>query len=347
MKKIIGIALMIAGSSAFASKARYNALGQAAHLTDTQTVFNIPSDMMSLPELMEFNFGSNAIGQNTDGGMIRSAGDARIGFFLGAVDSARTGDYLGIENPFSVVYGAKAGDMTWGVLFSYASSKVKKDDSSAFDDKSQDFMKLTGSVVMGDTTVALDLGLANKAKGNADATPASGDQDHEFSKTPMELSVYHKMGEWTVYGDYKNEVEKDNAGGSEVKTTTSTMKLGGVHAMKSEGADFFYGLEYTMIDAKAGSTKSQASMFPVILGIETDAASWLTLRGSVKQNVLLGTTKVTGASGPDTIIHDTTINAGMGFKFTKSTLDITLTSASTGAINGSSFGANAGMTYLF
>jgi hypothetical protein len=119
--------------------------------------------------------------------------------------------------------------------------------------------------------------------------------------------------------------------------------------MKSEGADFFYGFAYKMNDVKSGGDKTSTSTLPMIFGIETDAASWLTLRGSVTQNVLLGSEKTTGSSptGADSTDHNTTVNAGMGFKFTKSTLDITLSSATTGAINGSSFGANAGMTYLF
>lgn len=342
MKKLIGLVLIIVGSSALASKARYTALGKAEHLTDTQTMFSIPSDIMLLPEAMEFNFGSNAVGQNTDGGMMKAMGEARVGFFLGAMDAARGSGYLGVENPFTILYGAKAGDMNWGVGFTYAASD-KKMTALATDDQNQSFMKLTGSVGMGDTTVALDLGLADKAKGN------TTNETYEMTNAPMNLAAYHKVSDWTVYGKYESNTNKLKET-AEVKTTESTITLGGVHAMKKEGADFFYGFAYRMMNQKAGDVKTQETTMPFILGIEADAASWLTLRGSVTQNVLLGGEKVTGNATPtgmDSVDHNTTVNAGMGFKFTKSVIDITLTAANTGAINGSSFGANAGMTYLF
>lgn len=242
MKNLLMIMLLIAGSSAFATKARYKALGEAAHLTDVQTIFSIPSDMMLLPESMEFNFGladdsttpavNEAMASPADGGMIRSMGDARIGFFLGAVDANRSSTYLGIENPFSVVYGAKAGDMNWAVLFSYADSNKKGDPAATTDDKTQSFMNLTGSVAMGDTTVALNLGLADTAKGNGT------NETYKYAKSPMSLSAYHKMSDWTVYGSYDSSTTKVTEA-AETKTTDSTIKLGGVHAMKSEGADFY------------------------------------------------------------------------------------------------------------
>lgn len=346
MKKILIIALMIAGNSAFATKARYMALGRAAHLTDMQTVLSIPSDVLLVPESMEFNFGpASTVGSDADGGMVKAMGEARLGFFLGAVDSVRQSTYLGVENPFSVVYGAKAGDMTWGVSFSYADSAKKVDPAVATDDKKQSFMSLNGSVGMGDTTIALNLGLGDTATGNGTV------ESYKYTNSPMGLAVYHKVSDWTVYGSYEASTKKVTEA-AETKTTSSEITLGGVHAMKSEGADFFYGVAYKMENSKTGSAKSDTTSLPFIIGIEADAASWLTLRGSVTQNVLLGGTKTTTPdSGLNSPNHSTTVNAGMGFKFTKSVLDITLTAANTagkeGQINGSSFGANAGLTYLF
>lgn len=344
MKNILIAALMVMSSSAFATKARYMSLGKAAHLTDMQTVRNIPSDMMLLPESMEFNFGTaSTVGSDADGGMIKAMGDARLGFFLGTTDAIRQTTYLGIENPFSVAYGAKAGDMAWAVLFTYADSAKKVNPALATDDKKQSYMNLTGSVAMGDTTVALDLGLGDTATGNGT------NETYKYKNAPMGLAVYHKANEWTVYGTYESGT-KTVTEATETKTTSSDIKIGGVHTMKSEGADFFYGLAYNIKNEKAGSVKTDTTSLPFVIGVEADAASWLTLRGSVTQNVLLGGSKTTGTTpdnGLNSTDHNTTVNAGMGFKFTKAVLDIALSGAGTGLINGSSFGANAGLTYLF
>ncbi len=344
MKKILILSSLILAQSAFGSKARMEALGNARHLTDVQTVFDIPTNMLLLPEAMELNFGSNAIDQNTEGGMIRSLGEAKFGFFVGANDEARGSSYLGVENPFTVAYAAKAGgDMSWGVVFNYSSSNIKGTSVST-DDKTQNHMSTTASFAMGETVFNVGLTLTDKAKG--DGTTDS----NEMSRAPMTLGVAHKMADWTIYGDYGMDTKKVT--GAEDKKI-SAIRLGAINQMKSEGADFFYGLGYMMTNEKQGSNKNDKTEMPVIIGVETDAASWLTLRGSVTQNLLLGGEKdTTGATttGVDSLPHDTTVAAGMGFKFTKSMLDITLTAAGgsgDGKVNANTFGANAGFTYLF
>lgn len=341
MKNILAIALMTLGSVAFGSTARMNALGSAVHLTDMKTVFITPTDMLVLPEAMEINFGAATVGATTDGGMIRAMGDARLGFFVGAVDKARTGTYLGVENPFTVAYAAKAGDMAWGVLFNYSSSN-KKATTAATDDQNQNFMSVVGSLEIKELTVALDLGLTDKAKGTGT------DDTAEMSKAPITVSAKYAMGDWTYYGAYMMATDKTTVTSVETKTTKSDLTIGAINATKAEGADFFYGLAYQIQNEKTGSDKTDTTTMPVIVGIEADAASWLTLRGSVEQNVLLGGTKKTGSveTGLDTPAHDTTVAAGMGFKFAKSNLDITLKAAGTGDLN-SNLGANAGFTYLF
>lgn len=339
MKKLLLISILSLGSFAFATTARMNSLGGAFHLTDTKTVFAIPSDMLLLPESMELNYGGTTVGSNTDGGMMKALGEARLGFFVGAVDKARTG-YLGVENPFTVAYAAKAGDIAWGVLLNYSSSNIKGG-TAATDDQTQDFMGLTGSVAMGDLTVMMNLGLTDKAKGT------STDDTAEIKEAPMSLGALYKMGEWTFMGNYDMNTIKETVATVETKTTKSTIQLGAINATKTEGADFFYGASYEIENKKTGSNKVDTTKMPVIIGVEADAASWLTLRGSVKQNVLLGGKKETSPDkGMDSTAHNTTVAAGLGFKFTKSTLDVTLKAAGTGDLN-SDLGANAGFTYLF
>lgn len=353
MKKLILLSVLILAQAAFGSNARLKALGSAPHLTDFQTILVSPSDMLLLPESMELNFGGSTVGQNTSGGMIRNLGEAKLAFLVGAADKARTNydlstgknetatTYLGVENPFTVAYAAKmGGDMSWGVLFNYSSSN-KKGGVADTDDQKQDHMSLVGSFVLAETTLSLKLGLADKAKGNGTT------ESNEMKSAPLELYVLHNMADWTIHGHYYMD-KIQNTGAEDTKLTQ--MEIGAINNMKSEGADFFYGLSYKMDNLKMGSDKFDKSTMPVIIGIETDAASWLTLRGSVKQNVLLGGVKSTVSAttkGTNSNDHDTKVAAGMGFKFTKSMLDITLTGASSGAINANSFGADAGFTYLF
>jgi hypothetical protein len=340
MKKTLAIALVLAGSSAFGSIARMTALQSPAHVQDVITVFNRPSDMMYLPEAMAIDFGYNgatpAVGDKAEGGMIKAMGDARLGFFVGVVDQSRTGTYLGVENPFSIAYGAKAGDINWAVVFNYASSD-KKVTTATTDDQKQSYMGLTGSAVMGDITFGANLGLADTAQGTGT------NEASKYSRAPLSVFGQYAMGDWTAHGTYAMATTKNDASGTDVKTDTTNLTIGAINSMKKEGADFFYGVAYTMGTTKVGTGKTDTSRLPVLIGIEADAASWLTLRGSVKQNVLLGSDKTTET---DSAPHDTTVAAGAGLKFNKAVLDFTLTAGGTGNLN-ASIGGNAGLTYLF
>lgn len=335
MKKILALGLLLAGTSAVASTARMEALQSPIHIQDVVSVYTRPSDLMLVPEMMTFDLGmagaAPAVGNDARGGMIKGIGEGRLGFFVGVVDAARSSTFLGIENPFSVAYGSKVGDINWAVLFTMATSDKKTIDKKA------SYMNLTGSAVLGDLTFGADLGLGNTATG------ITGNADAKYSNSPMAAFGQYAMGDWTLHGKYEMSTNKDDSSGAEIKTDDSTITVGGLNSMKKEGSDFFYGVSVVMDTHKVGTTKTEETTLPVLVGIEADAASWLTLRGSISQNVLFGTTKTTET---DSVAHNTKVAAGAGFKFNKAVLDVTLQAAGTGNLD-SNLGAKAGLTYLF
>ena len=60
--------------------------------------------------------------------------------------------------------------------------------------------------------------------------------------------------------------------------------------------------------------------FPLTLGFEADATSWLVLRGSVSQNVLINKTETKGVS-KGTQANQTSVNAGATLNFGKLKVD--------------------------
>lgn len=339
MKKLLAIAVVLAvGSSAFGSRARVAALQNAKHIVDVQTVFTRPSDLVALPESVSLNFGAGStVGSDADGGMLKAMGESRLGFFVGQVDQTRSGSYLGVENPFSIAYGGKAGDVQWAALLSFANSSKKSAAVGATDDQKQSYMNLAGSAVIGDVTAGAILGLGDTATGNGTSETV------KYTDAPLTVFGQYSMGDWLTYASYMMDTTKDDSSGTSIKTDKTDIKIGAINSMKKEGADFFYGISYEMGTTKVGTVKTDKSRLPVLIGIEADAASWLTLRGSVKQNVLVGSDKTTET---DSAPHDTTVAAGAGFKFNKAVLDVTLTAAGTGNLS-SNLGGNAGLTYLF
>lgn len=339
-KQLLGAALiMMAGEAALASKARTAALQDSAHITDTSIIFSVIGDIHNLPDFAIFEMGDTALSTatpNASGGFVRTMGDAKMGLFLGTKAAERSDSFLGVENPLGLVYGRKASNLSWAVGLTYASSDKK----TSF--QKQSYNELHGGVIMGDWQVYLNLGLTDTADGSgAEATKAD-----KYSKTNNNLGVYYTMDTLTFNFDYVMSNKKTEISSAEVKTDVTDMKLAVVNSIKADANDFFYGATYISSSSKVGTVKTETSKLMANIGAEVDAASWLVLRASVTQPVLIGSSKTTGASA-NTLDHATTVAAGAGLKFNKSLLDMTLSMASTGEVKTDNLGAQASYTYNF
>jgi hypothetical protein len=360
MKKtlLIAAAAMMA-SPAMASKARLEALGNSAHLKDIREILTNPAEMFTHGDFATFEMGAkSAAAQGTtaqphaEGGFSRGMGDTKYGFYLGNraswVSDVRDTGYLIDENPINLYYAAKSGDLAWGVGLNYSNSDVKSTRSKASS------TGLLAGVVAADWDAYVNLGLTNTYK-VTDASSGNATTDFK-GKSAVVVGGRYVVDTLTYHGSYtmnggKNDVTNGN------ESTINNMSVGVVNSMKADGVDFFYGATYAMNSrtdkAGANETKVTSTSLPVLAGVEADAASWLVLRASVSQNVLLGTEKtdVNGTGEADTIGNNTTVNAGLGMKFGKLMLDGTFSKASgataTGALNGNDFLSNASLTYMF
>ncbi len=379
MKKLFVLAVVtIASASAFASKARLDALQNAAHLSDAQDVVGHaggpikPDQALSHGEWVSFEWGANRGSGNTtntmnaEGGFARKMGDnAAMGAYLGNksdtyayfralavaggyISSTGTGAtaLLSQSNPLNLYYASKAGDMQWGLGLFYASSDMKTTKIK------ENIMGVTASATSAagwDAQLAVGLGAEGKNEQTA------GSEKTLKGGSMMGLSGGYTMDTMYLYGAYKMATAKMTTG-----TTTDAdwertdMSIGVVNSHKKDGANFFYGASYSMntVNNKNNTAtgKTETTTLPVIIGVEAEAVSWMVLRGSVTQNVFLGSTKTAG-SDANSISDNTTVAAGAGLKFGKFTLDGTFTNAasatSTALGSDTGFVTNVGMTYLF
>ena len=155
MKSLLTLVLVLASTSAFATRARINALGNAAHLVDASTVYGNPSDMMTLTgDSLTIESGktfttagapdainTTTIGGGAEGLLIRSMGDAKFALSLGHQDAAlfssrndakaRNAAVATIhqQNPLEVSYGMKTGDMSVAGTLVYSKFENKKSGS--------------------------------------------------------------------------------------------------------------------------------------------------------------------------------------------------------------------------
>ncbi len=311
-------------------------------------------------------------GANAEGGFLKSYGDNKVGFYLGrkSAFTSRVRTLLGFtgqDNPFEIIYGFQAMDLKWGAAFNYSKAEPKVVGGA----QSEETMGLRLGVNAPAWEAALILGLGSKATGNAASafglTAVDADSDYTGT-TGMKLSGGYWFDKTYVFASYYQdgvELTKMTGAGSfagvtGAKIEQSQYEVGVVDTVKSDGINFFYGVSYVgfksddkndnaAVDAVFNVDQTQ---LPFVIGVEADAASWLTLRASAKQNVILGTSKVnTGDTKTNT--NNTTVALGAGLKFNKFTLDSTLVAGSVpsvqgnGNINANNLMANASLTYLF
>lgn len=345
MKKGILVALLLASSSAFASKARVGALLGADHLVDTQTVFTYPSHVSLLSPYLTFEMGAQ--GTSAEGGLMRTLSNGnKLLVYLGhqnttAMLSAGQADqrsalgYISQQNPVEVIYAY--GNAGFGVSL------------SNFQDKKAGTKE---------TTMVLKYSQSNGATAwYAHLTPlASAEKNTNTAADKLEVGPrltvgagmddthYRYFGNLT-YGQGKNALA---AGSSTIK---DTMLQIGVEdrSLKTEASDIYYGIRLGYAVRDIEGKKISAYGLPAFVGIEHTMTSWAVFRASLEQNILLGEAKDETATNTDAegIPSNTRVAAGLGLKYGGLTLDGLLAAASSGQVNGTNFLTQASVTYSF
>lgn len=355
LKLVLVAMATVLSMPALASKARVDALQNSAHVLDTTNVFYTPNDAMVLPDFTTIEMGSSAIGTtpNAEGGFLKGLGDnAKLGMFLGHGAAKRTTTtvlsgltFAGYDNPLDVVYATKLGAMNFGLDFMYSATDRKSTARVASSKDSSSAMMLKAGLGADAWAAYLHLGLAD----TADLANTAGTKTAKFTNAPMNLGGTYTMDTMMFHVDVATGNSKITDDTADTKVTSTTMKLGVINSVKQDANEFFYGIAYvdTNIKTDTGTAStSDTSLLLARMGLEFDAASWLVLRGSLTQPVLLGSTKTD--AGTDTLNHLTTVAAGAGIKMNKGMFDFTLSNmATTGLVQANNFGAEASYTYNF
>jgi hypothetical protein len=365
MKNLIIVAVALASVNAFASRARVIALGNSAHLIDTQTVLSNPSDILMIGDYVNFESGTNADPSNgaqyanAEGTITRSMGESKLGLTLGnqsknasiwglrSVAATGIATIVSQQNPVTVTYGMKMNDMMLGANLVY----------SNFNDKFNDTKESSSGVRFGLRTGAIDaklgIGLSNtfstateKFKGTTGISGGFGYMmDNNYFNVAVEAAGF--------------KTETPTPAATDRKFDSTTITLGALQSHKKDGSELFYGIalssEARKLEVGGGEQKTTLMSLPITVGMEVDAASWLALRGSIKQSTLIsnekretgGTTTLETAPG----LNTTVAVVGAGLKFNKLTIDGSLEglsgSTATQAVNGTTLLGTVGLTYLF
>ncbi len=331
MKKHIAIAagLAVLSTSAFATKARMNALGQgddrgSFYIQDSRNVFRNASDVNDMTNYVVTEWGqaNNAadsdVAPHAEGGFFRSAGQFNYGVYLGsdidAQNAAKTAAAVqNQDNNIDLFFGGDMG-VKWGVAFGYSSSE---NETGAIK-KENDTMSLGLGVEKGAIEGYVNLGLKDESKGGAAVA------DKWEADTGMNVGLSYDWMDYTFFADYdKTGYEQTIAAvKTEQEDTKLTVGVGHNHEV-SATSRLFTNISYTSTESESkGGTvsKSKDTALPLTIGFEADATSWLALRGSVSQNVIIGSNKNT-AGKKSTIGDSTNVAAGATLNFGKLKVD--------------------------
>lgn len=364
MKKLVTLALVLASANAFATRARVTALGEATHLVDVATVYKNAADILKLSDSLTIESGltnvapgAQTMNQGAEGLLIRSMGESKFALSLGHDDKtiyrlreAAVGSAAGLrgqQNPVELMYGLKMGDMglAGGLYYSNYQNKT------AGAEEKEGTMGLRFGMRLGIISAEAQVGLMDKWQKDAPA-PALEYKGKTLIRAKVGVDV---MPDLNVYGEVLSAGYKTtNAGADAADVDAMELKLGALSAVKKDGTEFFYGvaLANETSKEKVADAKTTKMYMPLIIGLESEANSWLTLRGSVTQNLVFLDSEKVEAAGATTKdnnpgLNSTKFAAGAGLKFNKVTVDGTILAAGTQNINGANLLGTVGLTYTF
>ena len=369
MKKhlVLGAALAVLATPAFATKARLVALGEeitgSQYINDNRNIFLNAAHANNYKDsvIMELG-GDGAAGTKQDtnlapqaeGGVLYGWNNMVVGAYFGA-ESSQTQEarsYL-VTNRRVVhqdnqidLFLAGESSVKWGANLTY--SQNKDDTDGTFEDLESQTLTARLGFIAGKFEGFANVSLINSFEGDLDA--GAGDKEEFKGKLGYEIGgTYRLDNQASVFAFWRHAAWEQESSVSQVAATagapaytgeadaqTDRFIVGyGRETKLNDKATLFYKASYVLnkreLDTKDdGKATIDDYAVPVVVGIEHDSASWLTLRGSISQSIfneqdndydedllpLVNTNVV--AANPDkkrTRRNTTTVAAGATLKF--------------------------------
>ena len=321
---IAGLALL--STNAFASKARVQALGQdsvrgSEYIADSRNVFRNAAALNETKNYLVTEWGTavdsdGVAAPRAEGGFFREMGAFNYGVYLGSdsernADRAAAGTFLAQDNAVDLFLSGDMG-VKWGARLHYANSK---DQQTASFEKKNSALGLGLGVVAGAAEGYLNVDISDKSTG---ATIAS---DEYKTKPSYIVGGSYTMNDYTMFASYESGKVERKLANVNSTTKNSEVVVGAGRTMEiNPTARVFGDLQLNLVTTEVVAGKTKVQALPLTLGMEADATSWLTLRGSVSQPVLLNTTK-NPAGKKNTRTNQTTVAAGGTLNFGKLKVD--------------------------
>lgn len=297
------------------------------YIKDSRSVFRNAAHINSMNNyvLTEWGDATQNTNPKAEGGFYRSAGAFAYGVYMGsevgdqnrdvnttgtnasyvaaeggtAVGTHGNASFVGTSNQLDLFFGGDMG-IEWGARLNYASNKQENSTTGAPEAKAG-ALGLGLGVVAGDLNAYINYTLNDKLEELTTATAAAAGKGAKWEDDgSMNIGVGYNWMDFAFFVDYNKEAGEYTPNGTGAKKDTTertTLTLGAGYTKEvSSTSRMFTDIKFEKIDAEdkdgsatGGNAISEISKtsLPVTVGFEADATSWLTLRGSISQKVLI------------------------------------------------------------
>ncbi|MBU6154064.1 MAG: hypothetical protein KGP28_07160 [Bdellovibrionales bacterium] len=364
------LALSVVSSPAFASRARLESLGEGKngsyYIDDSRNMFLNPASIVRYKKKMMLELGNNntdalvdgvsAANSRPQGGFTNTFGDFTYALYLNNTSDRAIGTLGSIGAavaPSDAIEFAFAGEgsVTWGVSVLHGGNRRGADYSRYWAARfgvEKDAFALFGTI-----------GIDSKASNATSLLTGSSTAIDVKGNTNIDLGATYKMDNMTLYGKYITTKATWTAAGTtanEGKTNVFGIGAGWKKEM-TKSTNMFARVEANSAKTENSNQANIAAVnnlnvsawnVPVVLAAETQALSWLAVRGSISHS-LLGQNLLNQTD----LANSSTVSAGIGMTFGDLVIDgMVATGATAAAFNtteniGFGTGANSGNNFGF
>jgi hypothetical protein len=369
VKSLLILTVFLTCGLANATKARLAALNSSPHLTDEQLLFLNPIDLNYLDEMAAFETGSSiasASATSTSNGeviVVRRWKEKSYAVALGHQNEAvyRTRQFINSlgysyrlqQNPVHVFLAGETDEANW------ATSVFYSDYHDKVSNQKENTAGLAVAAEIGAWQVTAMSAFINKVEGPADKFDGSGG---------LSAGLTYLGDNLEAYATFTREPVKVEAVGTETEFhIIQSLRLGLVDSNTKEFNDLFWGGEINTIKVDCrmlnGLTCDQAfvnTTLPVWFGFESQATTWLKIRSSIRQTVLINQSRdevgypsgylaaaTGGLSEYTNGLNSTAISAGLGIQLNRLTIDGTLTASASQQLNSLNLLNQVSLKYVF
>jgi hypothetical protein len=362
---LVSFAVITYGQLALASKSRMVALGQDSeegsyYLVDGRNFFKNPAAIILMKSFVitEWGDASNGIADtnstpHAEGGFFSSDGDGfNYGLYLGSEvgsynqeKSNSNASLMLQDNRLDIFLGGDAG-FGWGARVHFAQGQ---DEQSAGNfERSHSSLGVGLGLLYGDLESYVNLDTKNESQG------ATNKEDSWKGDLGLKAGAVYHLTAASLYVQYYDFSYQYASVGSATQESSFTEIIAGVGKVVdlNREARLMFDLSYYQRSDKASAGNGSQVRVPLNLAFEADLKEWLSVRGSVKQNIY-GFTK-DSAQRSMSYANSTSVMAGVTISLDQLKIDGLLgmvgssgTTAQTGMLSGDTLLSRISLSYLF